>query len=133
LQEIIEDPLNAKIQLKTSRVTDYAWQLSNNGIFKKHVDFKTYRILAEVYSRQEQLDHNNQTTEQTMTSINANTPLFIASGGMEALKIVQDKTFKEEMRRSWIPILQDVIYYEAELLKTYDKALEALNIKNIPF
>ncbi len=127
LRDLQENPLEARIALKASRVTDFAWQLSNNGIFKEHVDFATYRNLAKVYSMQEQMELNNISTSETMTNLNALTPLYIASGGQEAIDIARDTIFQLEMRRSWVPILQDMVFYEAELLEAYNATLK--NIK----
>lgn len=114
-------PSQVVLRLKTSRVKDFAWQIAQENSISQHISYELYRKLAEIYAAQNYLQQNNNEAMTMMSHVNVLSPFYIV--GVDVSE-EEAKAFGEDYKKGWIPVFEDFITAEEELLELYDEALE---------
>jgi len=117
LKKLKDDPRDAIVILKPASLSNEAWVLSENDVFKKHVHKGLYKKLAQGYHIHEKLTRHSDYASEIMANSNIFGPYYMA----EVLFGEPDEENMEKFRKltksGWVPIFQDWCYYGVEYLK----------------
>ncbi|WP_422360715.1 hypothetical protein [Reichenbachiella sp.] len=119
--ELVETPLKVNLQLRASRVKDFAWQIAQENAISQHISYDVYKKLAEIYSIQSTLNQNAKEAGNMMSHMNVLSPFYVI--GVDVSEEEEEK-FLKRIKQGWIPIFEDFIYYESQLDTLY---IEAIN------
>jgi hypothetical protein len=120
LNKMFNDPSSAKLLIKPAHCKNHAWNIAENNTFKKHTDYDLYRDFVEIYQEQEVLKEHNKNAAELMSYINVILPHQIL--GVDE-NILNSEEYLVYFVQSWIPIFEDMIYYEEQLQKKYKEIL----------
>ncbi len=129
LKGLDEDPLKVRMQLRPPNLTNSAWKLSENDVFKQNVDKTLYKNLVEAYQIHGILDHHSSIASENMTQLNLKTPLYLLSRGDAELTEEDSKDFATLVGKGWIPVFQDWVGYEYAYIAKIDSCLQLMDNK----
>lgn len=121
----IRDTLNSTpskviLRLKTSRVKDFAWEIAQENSMSQHISYELYRKLAEIYEAQNYLRQNNNEASTMMSHVNVLSPFYVIGVNVSE---EEAKAFSKDYKIGWIPIFEDFITAEENLIELYEEAL----------
>lgn len=114
----------ANLSLNPSRVTNFAWKLSENNIFKENIDRQLYRQLAEAYQVHDYLMGTQIDAGKKMSEMNVMAPFYMANTIGKNISKEEEKKFESKVMSGWIPIFETWTYlekYYLELLQEISK------------
>lgn len=118
--ELVENPLEVNLQLRASRVKDFAWRIAQENAISQHISYDVYKKLAEIYSIQSTLNQNAKEAGNMMSHMNVLSPFYVI--GVDVSEEEEEK-FLRRIKQGWIPIFEDFIYYESHLDTLYNEVL----------
>ncbi|MEO1259785.1 MAG: hypothetical protein AAFZ15_13415 [Bacteroidota bacterium] len=126
MENLEKKPAETILIIKPSRIEDHAWEIANNNIFKQHTEFHLYKKLSKIYSIQEVLERHNSHAGQMMAQLSVNGPFMMIPLYNDDFSEEDEIAFRSLSRQSWIPIFEDMVFYESELIKLYEEVLEKM-------
>lgn len=118
IESLNTDAANTKLNLKIPKISNEAWNLSENEIFKKHVDRDLYKRIANAYNEHEILMNHCRYAGHQMSTLN------IFSTYLEIPVVLSDPTkeqknsFKTASKRGWLYVMYDWVNYEEDYLNS---------------
>ncbi len=123
LRLLINVPDSAKMVLNAAKLSDVAWGLAENPIFKSHTDPELYRQLAQAYELQSLLQEHAKKAGRLMAETNIWEPYYVLQVLNEDIPKDKIDFFKRRSKQSWTPIFETWVSWEGESLKRL-KALQ---------
>lgn len=125
LNSLINTPLETRLILKIPKLSKEAWKLSENEVFKSHIDNDLYKKLAKAYDSHDILMRHTIYAGQQMSTLNIFSPylemsLRAANPNEEEIQIIQ-----RMKKQAWINVFQDWVSYEGDYLRQL-KEIQAL-------
>ena len=123
LKTLREDPLEARLSLNPSRISNSAWKLAENEIFKKYVDHDLYKMLSKLYDVHDKINYEAKVAGDRMSEVNVISPFYLLAAG--DLNPTEDELIQlsKEVRRGWIPIFESWTFVEEIYLEMIDEIL----------
>lgn len=115
------NPTEVVIRLRSSRVKNFAWQIAQENSISQHIPYELYSKLAEIYEAQGDLEQNNKEASTMMSHLNVLSPFYVVGVDVSEKEAME---FSKDVKRGWMPIFEDFITAEQNLLKLYDEALK---------
>jgi argininosuccinate synthase len=126
LKKLREEPLQANLVLSPGEMTNSAWQLAENPIFKKHVDQSTYHTLSSAYSMHDNLIEQSSQASRLMSEVNILGNFYLSPTLQMDLSEQDTKELSVQFKQGWIPIFESWTSSEEIYLERIDQALAML-------
>jgi hypothetical protein len=126
LKKLREEPIRANLVLSPGELTNSAWQLAENPVFKKHIDQATYHTLSSVYSMHDNLIEQSSQAGRLMSEVNILGNFYLSPTLEMDLSEQDTKELAIEFKQGWIPIFESWTSSEKMYLERIDRALMVL-------
>jgi hypothetical protein len=127
LNVIYNSPDSAIIRLSPSNLKHHAWDISENNTFRKSIDYDLYLLLVETYDTQNTLTTINSKALDLLYELNIHSPLQWYQANV---KDTDSELLQNILKQGWMPIFEDIISLEKELINNYTKILDLLESSN---
>ena len=116
LESLRMEPKDANLSLNPSMVTNFAWKLAENNIFKENVDKDIYRKLAAAYQMHDFLMGIQINAGDRMSEVNILSPYYMIGATNQNPTEADKEEFLIGIKKSWIPVFESWIGIEGHYL-----------------
>jgi hypothetical protein len=131
LQTLREDPLNAQLTLSPGSITNSAWRLAENVIFKKHIDPRIYKTISAVYTTHDFLTEESAHASRLMSESNILGTFYLTPLASVELTREDELMLAKDLKQGWIPVFETWTGLEMEYLEGIDIAIQMLEEEGI--
>lgn len=125
LNSLINTPLKTKLILHSPRLSKEAWKLSENDVFKSHIDYALYKKLAIAYDKHDILMRHTNHAGQQMSTLNIFSPYLEATLKTADPNDEEIQMIRKMKKQAWINVFRDWVSYESDYLSQL-KELQSL-------
>jgi len=131
LKTLREDPASAQLTLSPGAVTNSAWRLAENAIFKKHIDPQVYKTLSAVYTTHDFLTEETAQASRLMSEANILGTFYLTPLANADLTPEDEAVLANNLKQGWIPVFESWTSLEQEYLDGIIEAVKMLEQKGI--
>ncbi len=99
-------PTETNLSLNPSMVTNFAWKLAENNVFKENVNKDIYRKLAAAYQMHDFLMGIQINAGDRMSEVNILSPYYMIGATNQNPSEADKKEFFIGIQKSWIPVFE---------------------------
>ncbi len=125
LDSLRVNPLDTRLVLSPAFVNNVSWKLSENEVFKAHIEPDLFRTLAITYNLHESLKRQNHSVIKLMDELNVMGPLYEINLPRD-ISEEEAKQYMTEMKKGWQPIFETWTFIEREYLASMERSLKMI-------
>ncbi|MEM7369060.1 MAG: hypothetical protein AAF587_10715 [Bacteroidota bacterium] len=127
LTTLRQQPEKANLIMNPAAVSNVAWNLADNEVFKKYVDHELYKQLSTVYQFHESLLEQHRQASNLMSELNVLGPLHASSLLGQTFTEEQEIQLNNQISQGWIPIFETWTSLEQDYLQNIENALAMID------